>query len=249
MGDGGGAIGGGAIGGHARRGGYVLPDAATISDLWLMDDPNQHTPTVGGRTWSSGGGSRHSSLIGQAWRNPVGSTSAANLGVSWSMSAWVRRRENSGTGYGDSQVILCNRSTLHDPPGFRWQLNGAFHRPFVQVELAWNGTSYPTYNINSAQSLYEVPLDEWVHLAATCDATEARLYVNGAVSDVHASPNSAINSTRDWHVGWMYIGTGTNYFRGDLDEVAVARTTCWTAAEVRGIYRHGLLGLSLTTII
>lgn len=77
----------------------------------------------------------------------------------------------------------------------------------------------------------------WVHLVATFDGTNLRLYKNGVLE---ASPLSAIatNTLRP-----LYIGAGgteldpgaTDFFRGAMDEVAVW-STALTSDEVLKIY-------------
>ncbi len=66
-----------------------------------------------------------------------------------------------------------------------------------------------------------IPVDTWVHVAATWDGTNTRLYVNGAQVAFSNTARKAPSGSATMYVGY---GDQAPWFTGDLDEVAYYST-------------------------
>ena len=66
----------------------------------------------------------------------------------------------------------------------------------------------------------DLPSGVFVHVVATYDGAQMRVYVNGRETGAGATDNTAMPATTvNAFIG--SAGIGTNYFKGDIDEVAV----------------------------
>ena len=88
--------------------------------------------------------------------------------------------------------------------------------------------------------------DSWYHVVLTFDGTGssteyAKLYVNGSLEDTESSSNHDLNTQNNYvSVGAKNNdGTISNYFNGQVDEVAFWSEVL-TAAEVSALYNSGI---------
>ena len=63
-------------------------------------------------------------------------------------------------------------------------------------------------------------LNEWVFAVGTYDGTTQKLYINGSL-DVSKSTSQTISATTDARIGTRSYSTPTNYFNGNLANVAI----------------------------
>lgn len=86
-------------------------------------------------------------------------------------------------------------------------------------------------------NLGNAPVGVWTHVAGTYDGQELRLYVNGTLT--RSCPGNFLPYTSADPLTIGYPGFHT-YFHGNMDEVAVFRTTL-TAEQILDHYRRGIV--------
>jgi hypothetical protein len=84
----------------------------------------------------------------------------------------------------------------------------------------------------------------WYHLAATYDASEARVYVDGELVASQKLRAVMTRSNRPLRIGQGTEGDPTRNFMGAIDEVAVFERPL-KQEEIQAIYKRGLTGKSL----
>ena len=141
---------------------------ATVADR----SGNSHTLNlVNGATW---GGGKYGNAVSFDGINDYGvaaaASSALNLtGRSFTLSAWVNPRSNSGW-----QLIVDKPYTSsHSPPYFDWSMHRENSTGRLVAFLGCESVQRPS---NSS-----VPLKTWTHVAVTYDGTALRHYINGAL--------------------------------------------------------------------
>jgi len=94
------------------------------------------------------------------------------------------------------------------------------NRSYV-FEVSSNGRV--TWNLDSATTLCNtatglIQTDQWYHLAATHDGTNAKVYVNGVESVSVSSGTSSLKNTGDIpvRIGWRYTNSSINYSDGKI---------------------------------
>jgi hypothetical protein len=93
---------------------------------------------------------------------------------------------------------------------------------------SWNGVDHKT-----EAAIPSEDLNTWVHLAATYDGHQWRLYRNGAQVAATANSTGAIAVDADWAIA-ARGGGGSRFFNGRIDELriaAAARGAGWIATE------------------
>ncbi len=87
-------------------------------------------------------------------------------------------------------------------------------------------------------------LNEWVFAVGTYDGTTQKLYINGSL-DVSKSTSQTISTTTDARIGTRSYSTPTNYFDGNLANVAI-----WNRAlssdEINSVMWKGYNALNTT---
>ena len=93
----------------------------------------------------------------------------------------------------------------------------------------------------AAASNTGLALNSWHHLVATYDASNVKIYIDGAL-DVSA-PYTATTptNTNPFTFGAAFEGGSVSFFQGLMDEVSIYNRAL-TAGEVKGIYDAGSLG-------
>lgn len=76
---------------------------------------------------------------------------------------------------------------------------------------------------------------EWVHLAATYDGAELKLYIDGELDNTSADAAGLPSGSEEWRIGRRH--DGTNYFEGELDDLRLYNRAL-TATEISAIYRQ-----------
>ena len=84
-----------------------------------------------------------------------------------------------------------------------------------------------------------VPQDRWVHVAATCDGTTMKIYINGQLDPAPSltPPRKIHASSGNLHIGrWYAEGIWNSAFKGVIDEARIY-SRALTAAEILEYYR------------
>jgi hypothetical protein len=168
--------------------------------------------------------------VGTAF-NLDGINSYVNLGAwtagsNWTIEAWVNPSARPGgrhTIFGD--LANCSDWALELTDG---QLGVEARLPFGCASLVGSGV-YPSPGF-------------WQHVAATCDGTNASIYVNGILSGTVAVDRNYIGDATGVRIG-SAICCG-EYFPGLVDEVSVYNRPL-TGAEIASIFNAGPAGKQL----
>ena len=90
-----------------------------------------------------------------------------------------------------------------------------------KLSFYWYGLSIPGYH----QSLTTLPLNKWIHVAATYDGSAVKLYENGA--EVRSILVTGEGQESNWHLGIgyepYYPDKFPRYFDGTIDEVRISK--------------------------
>ncbi|MBT4407232.1 MAG: hypothetical protein HOC79_05100, partial [Euryarchaeota archaeon] len=79
----------------------------------------------------------------------------------------------------------------------------------------------------------------WVHVVATYDGSTQKLYKNGSeIGSASLSGNVYYNSSHDLNFGNSPHGSGSEFFDGEIDEVAIWNDAL-SAAEITALYNSG----------
>jgi hypothetical protein len=189
-----------------------------------VDELGAHNGTLqGNATYGPG-------RVGTAF-NLDGINSYVNLGAwtagsNWTIEAWVNPSARPGgrhTIFGD--LANCSDWALELTDG---QLGVEARLPFGCASLVGSGV-YPSPGF-------------WQHVAATCDGTNASIYVNGILSGTVAVDRNYIGDATGVRIG-SAICCG-EYFPGLVDEVSVYNRPL-TGAEIASIFNAGPAGKQL----
>ena len=109
-----------------------------------------------------------------------------------------------------------------------------------KLSFYWYGLTNPGYH----KSTNILPLNTWIHIAATYDGSNVKLYENG--EEVNAIPASQEGDTSDWYLGIGYEpykpSTYPRYFDGIIDEARIyteALDGNWIKLHSMGCYGGG----------
>lgn len=142
-------------------------------------------------------------------------------------TAQVRDRENQDLIFG--QVFGTPQLAVRPGP------NGLF----VFWQYFVNFFSYP-----GVESVRQIPINEWSHLAGTWDGTTLKLYINGALEAQNAPHERPTPSTCDFFIGgiWNSCSSYTGqFFQGSIDEVSLYNRAL-LPEEILAIYAAGSAG-------
>ncbi|MDD2485407.1 MAG: LamG domain-containing protein, partial [bacterium] len=86
-----------------------------------------------------------------------------------------------------------------------------------------NALTWQYYNGSSWQSLsYTLPANQWVHIVATKQGSNMKVYINGSLSAVKADAYGNITtSTSELNIGYMPEYASSWYFNGKIDSVRI----------------------------
>jgi hypothetical protein len=118
---------------------------------------------------------------------------------------------------------------------FLWLLNGV-----PNFYVSHTGTDYP-----SAVAATPLQPGHWYHLVGTFDGTNIRIYVNGSLAGTTFSPGSIHTNSQPFYIGRTDTGGATNFFNGQIDEVAVFNRAL-SPAEIQWIYQAGSASMHKT---
>jgi hypothetical protein len=85
-----------------------------------------------------------------------------------------------------------------------------------------------------------IPVGTWVHLAATYNGSELKIYINGVLDKTSAYSTPFISSTNEMKIGGG-LNNNTEFFPGDISEVRLWKVAR-TASEIAANYQKQLTG-------
>lgn len=149
----------------------------------------------------------------------------------WSAEAWVKLESYDSSGAAHRTIISRRNGTVSGF-GFRISNDGR-----VTI-YGGTGSAFDT-----ATSVDSIPLDRWVHVAATLDLSAATgtIYINGTSVPVVYSNTAATSITQ---AGDLFMGTiagGGEYFDGKLADVRLWNAIR-TATQIRDNMNQQLVG-------
>jgi uncharacterized repeat protein (TIGR02543 family) len=177
---------------------------------------NGFTGTLNGATWTTQGKYGNAIVFnGSSAYVALGNWNIS--GSSLTLTAWVRATDWKST----EDVRIISKATGTQEQEHWWMLSETDNKPRFRLKA---GGSTSTLVGTST-----LPLNTWVHLAATYDGTTMRLYQNGVLvgglpktGQIESGP-AAINIGRS--------PVGGHYFSGIIDDVRVYNRTL-TAAQI-----------------
>ena len=188
----------------------VAPEPPTIGH-WMLDEGSGTTfidsspagndaTTVGSPTWIAGQIGQAVEFDGTNDYATVADNDSLDITDAITMAYWVRP-DKTATQY-----------PFRKTNAYELSLNTSGY-PFVRL----NGSN--TYRIDSVLTLYPADGETWMHMAATYDGSDVRLYVNGTEvpeSPVAGPTSIAVNSNA---LGIGAEGAGASKYEGALDDV------------------------------
>lgn len=147
-------------------------------------------------------------------------TSQLNPANEFLISAWIYRETDTGA---IERIIWSHNSTK----GFTLSINASDKL----IATAANGTT-----TNTATSSSSVPTGRWVHVAASYDSSDLKVYINGVLEGTQATAYSRATA------GVFRIGaddSGSNPFNGKIAHVTV-RDSAAQGAEMLNWYNAGV---------
>jgi hypothetical protein len=185
-------------------------DAGSGTSVSDVTGHNNTVSLLNGPTWRTG---KYGNAVTFDGVNDFGLAGAAqpalNLtGRSFTLSAWVNPRSNSGW-----QLIVDKPYTSgHSPPYFDWSMHRENSTGRLNAFLGCEGLQRPS---NSS-----IPLNTWTHVAVTYDGAALRHYINGVLDrSTPVSCNVTNTNSRPIRIGAN--GAGGEVMNGAIDDVRI----------------------------
>jgi len=137
-----------------------------------------------------------------------------------------------------SQTVARKMLQTGDSGGYLLRLRrNAQDKPYLDMGLKLVGADYVSIN----DSDIEMRFNQWAHVAGVYDGDYMRLYLNGEEILALSQSGNIISSSTPFVIGRLAYDSGSEYFHGSIDEVAI-----WDRAldadEVAQLYENGLEG-------
>jgi Concanavalin A-like lectin/glucanases superfamily/Putative metal-binding motif len=155
-------------------------------------------------------------MIGNAFRYDgvddtvtVPNSSGLDLSGELTLMAWIYQEGSPTEGR-----ILCKR---HDVWGDGYAIAASNNKFWVHL-----------MDNDSFSSSSNLPLNEWVHAAATFNSNLglARMYINGTLDSEHYTTQSVVSSNVDLQIG-RQGNDAVSFFEGRIDEPKIYRCALW----------------------
>ncbi|HYI93670.1 MAG TPA: LamG-like jellyroll fold domain-containing protein [Bryobacteraceae bacterium] len=169
--------------------------------------------TLVGALWTTSGKFGNALSFNGSARVTVPDSSSLDLTTGMTLMAWI-----SPTTSANWRTVLL-KETANDLAYALYASNDT-NRPGVWIN---------TTSTQSVTGPAQIPVNTWIHLAATYDGATLRLYVNGAQASSRAVTQSMLVSTGPLQIGGNAIWG--EYFSGLIDEVRVYNRAL-TSAEI-----------------
>ncbi len=192
----------------------------TVSDVGAA--PVNDGTLNGSPTWATGHDGLYGlSLNGTSQYVTVLDEYSLDLTTGMTLAAWVKPAK-----LGTQNIIKKTTSTTN--PGFELSLSSG-QKVFVRI----NGSA--TYRIDSTTS-YPIDGNTWMHVTATYDGTNIRLYVNSVLEGTKPGVTITANAT-NLGIGAEPATTPANYLMGTIDDVRVYNRAL-TLTEIQALYNN-----------
>lgn len=147
----------------------------------------------------------------------------------FTIGGWVKRSATGAYAFFAQSFSNAGGGTIG------WQLG------FNNSNQAYFVVGYASLKTASSTATYTD--GAWHHFVATCDGTNIRLYVDGAIVATTASSYPTYYSTNYVRIGCAnYSGTNTDFFNGSLDDVFLVNGTALSADQIKELYEGRYLG-------
>ena len=181
-----------------------------------------HGQLVNGATWAPGRFGAAMQFDGMDDYVSLGNPSDLNIEGPISLAAWVKHTASDGY-----RNIVAHGMTK-DPPAkvFLRLHNGNYEGG------SWNGTRH--------EVTAKIPAEDegnWVHLTATFDGRQWRLYRNGEEVAARTDATGAVKVAGNWAIGSSGL-EATRCFKGAIDEVRIY-SRALTEQEIRALAKDG----------
>jgi prepilin-type N-terminal cleavage/methylation domain-containing protein len=100
-------------------------------------------------------------------------------------------------------------------------------------------------NAESASVTLINDTSRWYHVVGVYDGTNTKIYVNGIQEDADALTGTLSNTSNNLGIGANNTGAPSNFFTGQIDEVAIYSTALPTS-QIQKLYTEGLPRHQLT---
>jgi hypothetical protein len=175
--------------------GTVVADASSFAN---------HGAFVGSPTWISGVSGSALLFNGSGARVVAPDAPSLDITGPITIAAWIRPN------VAGSQYVIKKAGSSD---GYELSLSSG-GEVFVRFNQDTLGNTYKLYSVSS----YPTDGTTWMHVAATYDGQDIRLYVDGILESSQAAPGLVIGSN-DHGLGFGAEDDGTNPFDGALDQV------------------------------
>jgi hypothetical protein len=200
---------------------------------------NGNSGAIYGATWIGGRYGNGLNFDGISDYVDVGNSTILNPASAMSISAWIFLESYAGVGEGQRTIVERRKYDVIHSYQFMIFPAGDCREGHVRFSLWSSGIE------NVVDSVDAVTLNQWYHIVATYDGTNAKIYING-VQNAIASLSGSIDSTNlKTLIGAGDQGT-TNFFNGTIDEVRIYNRAL-LAGEVWAEYTHAHARFTIET--
>lgn len=212
-------------------------DTETIAGLWLFEEGTGKTvkdssgngndgEIEGAPKWVAGKFGRAMEFDGQSDYIVIKDSDSLDLNQ-MTVAAWVNL-----TAYADDQRIITKEEGTADP----WSVYSLQISGTGDTKLEFRPTLDGARQ--RIESVTDVPLDQWTHVAATYDGSEVTLYIDGEIDKTSPATGEMMVNDKDLWIGASEFYT-PRFFNGLMDE-AVLFNVPLSQDEIRDLVDVGL---------
>ncbi|MDQ1327049.1 MAG: hypothetical protein QG641_329 [Candidatus Poribacteria bacterium] len=220
------------VGGMLANSTHAAIDLKTAVGIWLLDEgsgkvakdssPNKNDGNfMGSPKWVDGKFGKALQLDGSSASVDCGDTASMAIptGGSVTMCAWVNPTVGSLAAW---QGIMAKRTG-----SYSYGIN----------LVTGNFQIYTSGGSGIAGFNYNLPKNEWVHIAGVMSKKPTELYVNGDLFGTSGGGGGVISAANGLRIGES--GTIGEFFNGIIDDVGIFNVAL-SAADIKGIFSKGL---------